>query len=339
MRLFAFLFLTLAQLTGVNKSHADDIEQFYKGRTINIVVGNGQGAGNDSYSRLLARHLGSHLKGRPGAVVSNMPGASGLVAFNWLANVAPRDGSTIATTSFTIPFEPIFGNAAARFHAPDFAWIGNMESGVSVCVARVDSGIDRFEDLLKQELTVGAAASTGFPSQASRALMELLGVRLKLIEGYVGTAAIKLATERSEVQGICGISASTIRAQWQELIKSETVKIILQLSATPDPNLSGVPHVFDFVHDGERRAVLSLIFGPQELGRAFATPPGVRKERVDTLREAFMATMRDDDFRADALKMGLDLKPQSGRDVQAVVEALYAASPAIVGRAKKLLGQ
>jgi len=333
------LILALAQLAIVHTSHADDIEHFYKGRTINIVVGNGQGAGNDTYSRLLARHIGRFLPGRPVAVVSNMPGASGLVAFNWLANVAPRDGSTFATTSFTIPFEPIFGNAAARFHAPDLAWIGNMESGVSVCVARVDSGVTRFEDLLKQELTVGAAASTGFPSQASRALIELLGVRLKLIEGYVGTAAIKLATERSEVQGICGISASTIRAQWQEIMKSEAVKILLQLSVTPDPNLSDVPHVFEFVRDDERRSVLGLIFGPQELGRAFAAPPSVPKERIDGLREAFMTTMRHEDFRADALKMGLDLKPQSGKDVQAVVEALYAASPEIVGRAKKLLGQ
>lgn len=338
MRFLAFLVLALTQLASHQQSRADDLEQFYKGKTINIVVGNGQGAGNDSYSRLLARHLGRALKGRPGVVVSNMPGASGLVAFNWLANVAPRDGATLATTSFTIPFEPIFGNAAARFYAPDFTWIGNMESGVSLCVVRVDTGVTRFGELMTREVTVGAAASTGFPSQASRALIELFGVRLKLIEGYVGTAAIKLATERSEVQGICGISASTVRAQWQELIKAGVVRIILQLSATPDSNLQDTPHVFDLVQDVERRAILGLIFGPQELGRAFAGPPSIPHDRRDALREAFMNTMADEAFRADALKMGLDLKPQSGQDVQGVVGTLYAASPEIVERAKKLLG-
>ena len=169
-------------------------------------------------------------------------------------------------------------------------------------------------------------------------MIELLGVRLNLIEGYVGTAAIKLATERSEVQGICGISASTVRAQWQELIKAGVVRIILQLSATPDSNLQDTPHVFDLVQDVERRAILGLIFGPQELGRAFAGPPSIPHDRRDALREAFMNTMADEAFRADALKMGLDLKPQSGQDVQGVVGTLYAASPEIVERAKKLLG-
>ena len=219
MRAKLAMVVAFACFAHAGASLADDVETFYKGKTLNIVVGNGQGAGDYTYSRLLARHLGRHMPGQPGAIVTNMPGARGLVAFNWLANVAPRDGATFATTFFSIPFEPIFGDGSARFRAPDLGWIGNMESGVSVCIALTDSGISRFQGVQERELTVGAAARSGFPSQASRALIELVGARLKLIEGYVGTANIKLATERNEVQRICGISLSTVRAQYQELVQ------------------------------------------------------------------------------------------------------------------------
>ena len=335
LRLGAFA-LAFGAMTG---AHAQDSADFYKGKTITVVVGIEQGTGFDLYGRALARHMPRHLPGAPTMIVSNMPGASGLIAFNWLANVAPKDGTVFATASFSVPFEPMFGNEAARFKGPQFGWVGNMDSGVSVCVARPDSGVTQWTDVFQKELTVGAAGRAGPISQAPRALMELSGAKLKLIEGYVGTASVKLAIERGELQGICGISLSTVRSQWSDVLQSGLVKMMLQLGPKADPELKGVPHVFEFARGDEERQVYNLILGPQGLGRSFAAPPGTPADRLKVLRDAFTATMKDPRFLEDAEKAKLDIAPQTGEEVQAFVEALYASPPDVIARARKVLGR
>lgn len=328
--------LALAAASGATAQEGAD---FYKGKTLNIVVGIEQGTGFDLYGRALARHMGRHIPGNPTMIVSNMPGASGLIAFNWLANVAPKDGTAIGIASFSVPFEPMFGNDAARFKGPQFGWVGNMDSGVSVCLARPDSGVTKWTDVFEKELTIGAAGRAGPISQAPRALIQLSGAKLKLIEGYVGTASIKLAIERNELQGICGISLSTVRSQWADVLKSGLVKIILQLGPKSDPDLKDVPNVFEFAKGEQERQIYNLIFGPQGLGRSFAAPPGLPPERLKILREAFTATMNDPAFIADAKKSKLDISPQTGAEVQEFVETLYASPPDIVARARKVLGR
>lgn len=338
-RIFAVTALAGSAALALPAAHAQEGGEFYKGKTVSIVVGIEQGTGFDLYGRALARHMGRHIPGSPNIIVTNMPGASGLIAFNWLANVAPKDGTAFGIGSFSVPFEPMFGNEAARFKGQQFGWIGNMDSGVSACLARMDSGIDQWKDVFQKELTVGAAGRGGAISQAPRALIELSGAKLKLIEGYVGTASIKLAIERNELQGICGISMSTVRSQWSDLLKSGIVKIVLQLGPRNDPALKGVPNAIDFAKDEQDRQVYNLIFGPQGLGRSFAAPPGLAAERLKVLRDAFSATMKDPAFIADAAKARLDISPQSGEEVQAFVESIYASPPAIIARAKKVLGR
>jgi len=333
---FGAFALAFGAMTG---AQAQDSADFYKGKTITVVVGIEQGTGFDLYGRALARHMPRHLPGAPTMIVSNMPGASGLIAFNWLANVAPKDGTVFATASFSVPFEPMFGNEAARFKGPQFGWVGNMDSGVSVCVARPDSGVTQWTDVFQKELTVGAAGRAGPISQAPRALMELSGAKLKLIEGYVGTASVKLAIERGELQGICGISLSTVRSQWSDVLQSGLVKMMLQLGPKADPELKDVPHVFEFARGDEERQVYNLIFGPQGLGRSFAAPPGTPADRLKVLRDAFTATMKDPRFLEDAEKAKLDIAPQTGEEVQAFVEALYASPPDVIARARKVLGR
>ncbi len=318
---------------------AQGVGDFYKGKTLTITVGIEQGTGFDLYGRALARHIGRHIPGNPTVIVSNMPGASGLIAFNWLANVAPRDGTVFATASFSVPFEPMFGNQGARFQAPQLGWIGNMDSGVSACLVRADSGVKTWSDIFTHQVTMGAAGRAGPISQAPRALIELGGAKINLVEGYVGTASIKLAMERSEVQGICGISLSTVRSQWQDLVESGIAKMVLQLGPKADPDLKGVPHIFEFARDEDERKLYNLIFGPQGLGRSFATPQGVPEERVQALRAAFTATMSDPRFLEDARNAKLDIAPQTGAEVQAFIEQLYNSPPALVERAKKVLGR
>ena len=320
-------------------ARAQDGADFYKGKTITIVVGIEQGTGFDLYGRALARHMGKHLPGAPTIIVSNMPGASGLIAFNWLANVAPKDGTTFGIGSFSVPFEPMFGNEAARFKGPQFGWVGNMDSGVSACLARVDSGVTEWKNVFQTEVTMGAAGRGGAISQAPRALTELSGAKIKLIEGYVGTASIKLAIERNELQGICGISMSTVRSQWIDLLQSGLVKTVLQIGPINDPALKGVPNAIDFAKNDQDRQVYNLLFGPQGLGRSFAAPPGIPADRLKLLRDAFTATMKDTAFIADAEKAKLDISPQSGAEVQAFVESIYASPPDIIARAKTVLGR
>jgi tripartite-type tricarboxylate transporter receptor subunit TctC len=331
--------MSVALALGVTPVLAQGVNEFYKGKTITIVVGIEQGTGFDLYGRALARHMGRHLPGNPTFIVSNMPGASGLVAFNWLANVAPRDGTVFATASFSVPFEPMFGNESARFKGPQLNWVGNMDSGVSVCLARKDSGIETWADVRSKPLTVGAAGRGGAISQAARTLIELDGAKLNLIEGYVGTASVKLAIERNEVQGICGLSLSTVRSQWRDLFDSGLVKNLLQLGAKADPSLIGVPFIFDLAKSESDRQLYNLIFGPQGLGRSFAAAQDVPADRLQALRGAFTATMNDQAFLEDAQRAKLDIQPQTGEEVQKFVEATYASRPEVVERAKKVLGR
>lgn len=313
---------------------------FYKSKTVTIVVGIEQGTGFDIYARALARHMGRHIPGAPTVIVNNMPGASGLIAYNWLANVAPKDGSTFVTASFNVPFEPMLGNEQARFRGEQLSWLGNMDSsGVSVCLARPDSGITRWADVYEREITMGAAGRGGAISQVPRALIEIGGAKIKLIEGYVGTASVKIAIQRNELQGICGISLSTVRTQWRDLTDSGALKMILQAGPKPDAGLAGIPHIFEFARSDADLQVYRLIFGPQALGRSFAAPPGIPADRLAALRDAFTATMKDEKFLEDARQANLDLAPQTGEEVQAFVEQLYASPREAIERARKALSR
>lgn len=325
---------------GMASAKAQPAAEFYKGRTVTVVVGIEQGTGFDAYARTLARHIGRHIPGAPTVIVTNMPGASGLIAYNWLANVAPKDGTTFVIASFNVPFEPMLGNEQARFKGQQLSWIGNMDaSGVSVCLARPDSGIAKWADVYDREITMGAAGRGGAISQVPRALIEIGGAKIKLIEGYVGTASVKLAIQRGELQGICGISLSTVRTQWRDVTDSGAVHMMLQVGPKPDASLAGVPHIFEFARTEADKQVYSLIFGPQALGRSFAAPPGLPQDRLDALRQSFTATMTDDKFLDDARQANLDLAPQSGAEVQAFVEALYSSPPEAIARARQALGR
>lgn len=313
--------------------------EFYKGKTLVVLVGIEQGTGFDLYGRTLARHIGKHIPGNPTVIVNNMPGASGLVAFNWMANVAPRDGSLIGIVSFSVPFEPMFGNARALFDATKFGWVGNMDRSVSVCAVRTDSGVATFDDMLTREILIGGTGSAGPISQSPTALRNLLGAKIKLIEGYKGTATVKLAIERKEVQGICGVSFSTIRTQWRALMDRGELRLLIHLGAAPHPHpmLKGVPYVFQYAKTPEQKQVFDLVFGPQGLGRSFAAPPGVPADRLAVLRAAFMKAVTDPALLAEAEKADLDIAPQSGEEVQAFIERAYASSPDVVAKAKQAL--
>ena len=326
------LWLAPAMLT---TAAADEVADFYKGKTVTVMVGHETGTGFDVYSRALAKHLGRHVPGNPNLVVQNMVGASGLASANWLYNIAPKDGTVLATFVHTAIFEPLFGNTSAKFDAARFTWVGNMDEGVGICGVSKRSGIQTFDDLLKRETVFGSSGATGPLGKYALAVKHLIGARIKLVPGYAGSASVKLAINRGEVDGICGVSLSSVTSQWRDEYESGAFKVILQLSGKPHPLLRGVLHVDDFAKTNDDRQLFGLIFGVQALGRVYVSPPAMPAERLKALRAAFMATAADPEFLADAARMQFDVNPASGEEVEAFIARVVASSPEVVERARR----
>jgi tripartite-type tricarboxylate transporter receptor subunit TctC len=329
----------LVLVLGVQTASAQDVERFYAGRKLSVVIGHEVGSGFDLYGRALARHMGRFIPGNPNLVPENMIGVAGLSAANWLYNVAAKDGSVIAIFAHSAPFEPLLGRGAGRFDASKFTWIGNMDAVVGICGVWDHAGVTSFDDLFKKQILVGAggAGTSGPLTQFPTALRRLLGAKLKLIQGYKGSAEIRLALARGELQGICGLPLSTVKTEWKDDYNAGRFKIILQLGRDRSPALPNVPHVYDYTKSDEDRQVFDLIFGLQAIGRPFAAPPGVPTERTRALRTAFMAMTKDAAFLDEAQRMQLDVSPSTGEDVQAFVTRMYASPPAVIERAKEAL--
>ena len=315
-------------------ARADGVADFYKGKTINLVVGHEAGTGFDIYSRVLIRHMGKYIPGNPQMIVQNMAGASGVVAGNWLYSVAARDGSVIGTFAQTVPLEPLFGNQQARYDAARFIWIGNMESGLAICGVTRASGIQSFAQLQQRETLMGATAPTGPLAKSALAVKNVLGANLKVIPGYKGSADVKLAMTRGEVAGICGLPWSTIKSFWSQELESGEFRPLIQLSGDKTPELANIPHYTDFIKTVEDKQLFGLLFGVQALGRVYALPPETPVDRVSALRKAFMDTVGDKDFLADAEKTGVDISPMEGAPVASMWAEFASTPPAIVARAK-----
>jgi tripartite-type tricarboxylate transporter receptor subunit TctC len=318
---------------------ADEIAHFYKGKTVSVVVGHQVGTGFDIYARAIAPHLSRLIPGNPNVIVQNMVGASGITAANWLANVAPKDGTVMATFVHTVAFEPVFGNDKAQYDPTRLNWIGSLEASTGLCGVTKASGIGSFDDLLTKEAVFGATGATGPLGAFAQAVKNLLGAKLKVVYGYKGSADVKLAMSRGEVQGVCGLPLSTIKSFWADEYRTGEFKPIIQLSGEPHPELKAIPHVDRYAKSDEDRQVFNLIFGAQTLGRPYVSPPGQPAARTKALRDALMATMKDERFMADAAKAKLDIEPMTGEEVAALIAKYSAVSPAVIARAKQVFSR
>ena len=306
-------------------------------RAVDLYIGYSVGGGYDIYARLLARHMGRHLPGKPTIVPRNMEGAGSLRLANWLYKAAPRDGSAFGTIGRAVAFEPLFGEQGALFRGTEFGWIGSANDEVSVCAAWGRTGIGRFEDLYAQEVFVGGTGGNSDTDTFPKALNSILGTRMKLVTGYPGGNDITLAMQRGEVQARCGWSWSSIKTNHAAWVKDGTLKILAQLALEKHPDLPQVPLILDMVKTQEQRTVLRLVFAGQVMGRPFLAPPGVPAERLATLRKAFMATMQDPAFLAEAEKIKLEIRPVPGEAVQKLVAEVYSSPPEVVKKAAAAL--
>src|SRR5215475_15883355 len=268
-------------------AHGQTAEEFYRGKSITMLVGSGVGGGYDTYARIFARHMSRHIPGNPAVIAKNMPAAAGLAAASTLYTTADKDGSTIAAFTNGAAMEPLFGNTSARYDAQKFNWLGSIGKLQNVCATWHQSPAKTIEAARAREIIVAAAGATSNTAVVPRVLNALIGTRFKVVAGYDPGSGLTLALERREVEGICGLSWSTIKASRPHWVRDRLLNVIVQMGLDRLPDLPDVPRAADLVSDGDSRQVLGLILVRQEMGRPFAAPPGVPAERVAALRAGF----------------------------------------------------
>jgi len=309
---------------------------FFRGKTISLLIGFGEGGEDDLWARAIARHLGSHIPGNPVVLPQNMPGSGGLLVANRLYNTAPKDGTVIGLINRGIPFEPLLGGRGNQFDALKFNYLGSPGRDTTVCAARKDANVKNMQELYSNELTVGGTGSGADTAIYPQFLSALLGMKFKLVLGYKGSHDVQLAMERNEVQGICvsydSIERGTLSQQHQ-------INMLLQAALEPDSRLAGVPFGLDFARGPDERAALQLFFMRASLGRPFVAPPGLLTERVTALQQAFGTTLRDPAFLDDAGKQQLRVTPIGGPEMIKLIADAYKTPSAIVERTIQAMGR
>lgn len=309
--------------------------EFYAGRNVELVIGYTVGAAYDTNGRVVARHLGKHIPGKPNVVVRNMPGAGSLVSANHMYNAAARDGSVIGMFSRGNAMYPLL-EGPAKFEADKFNWIGSSSKEVSLVISWGTTPFKSIEDIRRNEMLVGAT-SAGADSVVFPAILNAtIGTRLKAVTGYPGNAEALLAMEKGEVHGSSAMSLGTVRTSKPDwLTGSGKVNLLLQMALEPHPTmLKGVPMALDLATEPVARQALELVLSRQAKAYPVVAPPGVPADRVAALRAAFVEMTRDGDFIADSLKAGFDVELVTGQDIEALIKRVYGAPAAAIARAR-----
>jgi tripartite-type tricarboxylate transporter receptor subunit TctC len=313
------------------------MEQVWVGKQVRIVVGYNPPSTFDTYARLLARHYGAFVPGRPNIIVQAVPGAGGINSVNYMANVAPRDGSTLALINASNVTEPLLDPGKASFDATKFGWIGSMNSENTACGFWAEN-IQTIDDLKSRDIVLGATGPGAGSSLEALALQSVLGFRFRLVQGYPALADVRLAAARGEVDGHCAIMASSLRSDLRNMFKSGQMRVIIQTGIRKHPEIPEVPNSFDLIATEEQRQVLQLVFSPWAFGRPVLAPPGVASERIAALRSAFERTMLSADLLAEADKLQMDIMPMTGGEIEKLVAQIYATPPAVVTKTRETLG-
>jgi len=326
--------LVALALTASAPARAEAVAQFYAGKTVNLVIGYAPGGGYDLYARTLARHIGRHIPGRPKLVVQNMPGAGSLKAANYLYTVAPRDGTTFGGFSRGAYLDPLLGRGAgAQYEAAKFGWLGSISSEVGVCAFRSAAGIRSWADMRTKPFIIGSTGAGADADVFPTVLRKMFKLPMKIVAGYGSAAEIVVAIKRSEVDGRCGWSWSSLVSWHRDMFEGRQLDVVLQLAARRIDALPDVPLITDVAEHPDHKSVLRLIVSRQTMARPYVVPPGVPAERLHALQRAFSATMADPAFLADARRQELEVQPVSGGEATALLNDAYATPPELVRQA------
>ena len=313
---------------------------FYKGKTIRIVVGFSPGGGFDTYSRTIARYMGKHIPGDPTIIVDNMAGAGSLIAANHTYKVAKPDGLTIGHFIGGLFQQQLLGRPGIEFDARKFEYIGVPVEESTACALTKASGITSMEAWLasKKPVKLGGTAPGAVAEDIPRILKATLGLPIQLVSGYKGTSDVRVAAESGELAGGCWAWES-IRTTWRAGIESGDVVVVLQAMPKPHPDIPNVPLAISFAKTEEARQLIQAgVHDLSAVNRPYALPPGTPAERVQLLRKAFMDTLQSPDFLAEAKKSKMDITPTAGEEVERIINRLFQLDPALVAKLKEILG-
>jgi tripartite-type tricarboxylate transporter receptor subunit TctC len=327
------LFFLLLAGGAIQTAIADPVEDFYRGKTISIVVGSSAGGGYDALSRVAARYLGGHIPGNPTVIVRDMPGAGGIVATSYIANVAPRDGLTIACVLANTPFEPLLGTKEATYDATKLSWLGTPSVETGLLAVWYASPIKTLDDARKTEMTAGVTGTNSEPALFARLLNEVLGLKIKVIPGFPGQNDAYLAMERGELDTVGTILWSSLTSTKPEWIRDKKIRILLQYGPEKEAALPDVPYGPDLVSNADDKLLFEAAYAPLSVGRPFVAPPDLPPERAAALRAGILATFRDPQFLAEADKQNMEVdKPISAESLQARIAHVYQMPPRILER-------
>jgi tripartite-type tricarboxylate transporter receptor subunit TctC len=340
-KLARFWLAAMLLLSAVTPAAAEDVADFYRGKTITLLVGGNAGGGYDVYARAIAQRITNFIPGKPSIVVVNSPGAGSLIAARTLYYNSPKDGTVIGEIFRGAIVEPLIGNAdAARYDSRKFNWLASAATADGgTCFVRRDAKVQSFRQAIDQQLIVGAAGRGAAIGDMPVILQRLFKTKFKIVAGYKGSPDTLQAFERGEIEAMCGLQYAEMLMQVPGWLRDGQAKIIVQLGmrANEDMSRQGIPTIWDFIKSEDDRETLELIFGQLEFGRPFLAPPGVPADRVAALRKAFDDTFQDAAFKADAERMKLELDPRSGVELQELVEKFFATKPELVARAREVV--
>jgi tripartite-type tricarboxylate transporter receptor subunit TctC len=326
--------LAVAQVV-VTAAAAQSVEEFYRGKTINMVLGYPGGGSNDHYARTVSRYIGKYLPGHPSGIMRNMPGGGSLVAANHLFNVAPRDGTVIGLIAPTIPLEEKLGAPNVRFKATEFNWIGRVAAGVNMTFVNSDSPVKSIKDALKHEVLLGASGRSSTVAIYPSVLANVIGAKFKLVMGYASSSTAMLAMERGEVEGH-STSLEIVRSLHPDWLAEKKITILVQYALKRHPELADVPMSWELARNDEERQILRVVANATEVGKMIMAPPGIPAERVHALRRAFEAMSKDPEFIAELKALRMEYAPMPGEELQALVEEVGNVSPAILDKVKAI---
>jgi len=319
------------------RAQEDAVAAFYRGRTVQAVVGYTPGSTFELYLRMVTRHLGRHLPGNPTIVVQHMPGAGSLKATAYLATVAPKDGSVIGMINPVTTIDPLIDPANSKFDARAFRWLGSLNAEISTC-AFWAKDIKTLADLKRREIVVGSTGPSSGSTVDAKVLGPLAGINFKVVTSYPGLTEVRLAAERGEVDGHCGLQVSAIKSVIWDDYKSGRFSVPVQMALAKHVDLPDVPNAYDLATKEEDRALFRLIFGPWAYGRPLLAPPGTPPDRVAALEAALKATVADAQFLAEVARINMEIQPMEPDVVAKHVDEVLRTPEPVLARARVLLG-
>ena len=335
-RIGLLIFLTL--LASLAPASAQSVADFYKGKSVALAISFPPGGGYDLYARILGRHMSKHIPGNPSIVPQNMPGAGGLRVAQFLYNAAPKDGLMFGTFTRMAHIAPLY-DPAQKYDAAKFTWLGAITDAVSVCITWHTSPVKTWQDWLTTPTTFGGTGPSGEVDIFTNLYKNVFGAQVKLAAGYPGTGPAMLAIERGEIDGMCGIDWTTLKAQRRHWIKDKQINVLVQTAFRKDPDLPDVPLIMDLTKDPEKQQILKLYVSSHEFARPFAAPPGIPQDRAAALIAGFEATMKDPAFLAETAKHQMEVAPVSGKRLAGMLDELYKTPEAILAKARAAIGR